>query len=188
MSTKVEKIKQLLGQGLSHTIVAEAVGVDISIVSKLLDDTEFRAEVAAIRVVKAGAAVQRDDKINQIEDKVLAALESSIDNRAPFMKTTELLTAFRIVNLARRRGVQTTDSMAEGVVVNLTIPKQHLEKFTMTITPEGEVIGVQEQTLVTMSSQQVLNMLPEKDRKQAARRLPSMHRASRIDHGIVKLG
>lgn len=181
---KKQQIIQLLGQGLPQAIVANAVGLDSTSISSMMEDEEFKAQVTAIRITKTGASVRRDDKINLIEDKILQALETNIDTRAPFMKTGELLTAFRVVNLARRRGVQTPDTSHEGVVVNLTLPKQHLDKFTMTITPEGEVIGVERQTLVTMSSRQVLDLLPEEDRKQAGRKLPSTHRVHMTKNGV----
>lgn len=155
-----EQVKELLGTGLSVSVVASAVGCTDSYITQLLSDEEFAAEVATLKVVNLQAASKRDNSINSLEDKILHRLGRVIDENAIY-KPRDLLQAFAVINRAARRGTQSPHeaNIPTTTIINLNLPSSVAKRFT--INPQGEVLQVDDQTLVTMPTGQLLRGLAE---------------------------
>jgi len=161
MSVSKEQVRDLLGSGLSTSVVAAAVGCTDGYISQLLSDEEFAAEVSRLRLLNLQSHNKRDSSIDAIEDSLISKLSDAI-NQNGFYKPKDLLHAFAIVNSAKRRAVVHTDTTAavSSTVINLTIPAPVARRFT--IDSRGEVLQVDEQTLVTMPTGQLLRTLQQK--------------------------
>lgn len=157
MALDRNRIRDLLGTGLSSEVVATAVGCDPSYISQLLAEEAFAAEVSNLRAEALTANSKRDRKIDTIEDKVIEKLEEVVDNGMVF-KPADLLRTFAVVNNAKRRGVPAHESMVvNNTIVNLMIPQVLRRAFT--INQQGEVIEAEGQTLVTMPARSLLEHL-----------------------------
>lgn len=158
MAIDKQQVKELLGNGLPVSVVASAVGCTDSYITQLLADEEFSAAVSRLRVVALQANNQRDGKINSIEDMLISKLKEGVESGF-FYKARDLLQAFSVVNSAKRRGTVQAESaaLANTTVINLTIPAAIARRFT--IDSRGEVLQVDEQTLVTMPTGQLLNSI-----------------------------
>lgn len=144
---------QLLGQGLSASVVASALGVSESRVSQLLAEEEFAKEVQRLRFENLQQSTAIDSKYNDLESKLLDKLEKV----APLItKPRDILAAISTVNSAKRRGATTADTDSlQAKVVNLTLPVSVQQKFITNINQQiTEVRDDQgnSQTLVTASS------------------------------------
>jgi len=155
-----ERIKELLGNGLSNTHVATAVGCEESYISQLLSDEQFHAEVVSMRMKTLTEANSRDKRLNALEDIVIDKLEAQIEW---ITKPREMLQALAVINNAKRRGVPAHEAVTiNNNIVNLQIPAVALRNFVT--TPQGEVVQVEGQTLVTMPAPQLLKQLAEAKR------------------------
>lgn len=165
MATDKNKIKELLGSGLSNDVVASAVGVTPAYIAQLLSQTEFADDVIELRTKSLTAANDRDRRIDKIEDTLIDKLNEAIDGGQVY-KPRDLLHSFAVLNAARRRGVPATASVTlNQQIVQLILPKEVIRHFTA--TPQGEVIditvdGEKKQTLVTMPSGELLKQLSAK--------------------------
>jgi hypothetical protein len=154
-----DQVKELLGTGLSVSVVASAVGCADGYITQLMSDADFASEVTRLKIINLQASSKRDDSINGIEDKILRKLTSAIDENA-FYRPRDLLHAFAVINNAKRRGVAATSdsNIAAGTtIINLNIPATVAKKFT--ISQQGEVLEVDDQTLITMPTGQLLSSL-----------------------------
>ena len=180
MSSQAQRIKELLGNGLSNDVVATAVGVHPSYVSQLMSDQAFANEVVELRTKTLTAATTRDRSWDTIEQKLLEKLDSIVEN-GMFFKPRDVLSALAVVNRAVRRGATAPEAMVtHQTIVNLSLPTTVVTQYRKNIT--GEVVEVirddgEAQTLVTMPAialmqklakehkgkhgyQQIRNMLP----------------------------
>jgi hypothetical protein len=164
MAVAVDKIKELLGNGLSNEVVATAVGVHPSYISQLMADEQFSSEVVSRRTTSLAAHTLRDRSWDGIEDSLLRKLGELVENQMIY-KTHDVLQAIRVVNGARRRGVSTQDSLVvNNNVVNLVMPTVVLNSYKK--NSHGEVVEVstpsgQTQTLVTMPASALMAKLSE---------------------------
>jgi transcriptional regulator with XRE-family HTH domain len=160
MAAQIDRIKTLLGQGLSNEVVASAVGCTPSYISQLLSDEAFMEEVSIARTVSLSARTERDNTIDSIEDSLLTRLKDSIEQNMIY-KPGDLLKAFQVLNAAKRRGAQAVGhaSTAGNTVVNIQLPTQVLQKFVLSETKE--VVEIDGQTLVSMNAGNLLNHLKE---------------------------
>lgn len=167
MAVNQQKVKELLGQNLPVHVVASAVGCDDSYITQLLANPDFSAEVSQLRMLALTEHTRRDRKIDGIEDKLIAKLENAVD----FMhKPRDILTAFNVLNAAKRRGVGSeTNLTVNQTIVALTIPERVAKKVT--INQQGEVVQVGDQTLVTMPTQQLLGELGKREDGQRYRKV-----------------
>lgn len=161
MSIDKNQARDLLGSGLSTNVVASALGCSDGYISQLLSNEEFAAEVSRLRLLNLQSHNRRDGVVNSIEDALLEKLQDAISQNA-FYKPKDLLHAFAVVNSAKRRGVTHTDTAAPAgsTIINLNIPAPVARRFT--IDSRGEVLQVDEQTLVTMPTGQLLRTLQER--------------------------
>lgn len=158
MAINKEKVKELLGHGLSNEAVGAAVGCGGDYIHQLMSDENFREEVVALRVSAATEHSARDGQINKLEDKLIEKLDGIIDY---ISKPSDILRAFQVLNTAKRRGVMATGGdLTSKEVVQLTIPVYIQQKIT--VNKQNEVIEAAGQTLVTMSTHQLLSGLASK--------------------------
>jgi hypothetical protein len=165
MSAKVslDQVKELLGFGLPNDQVAAAVGCDQSYISQLLSDENFAKEIVVLRIQNLTAASDRDRKWDKIEDTAIQKLVDYME-QGFHMKVPDLLRIATFSNRAVRRGVS-SGNMTPAVtqnIVQLNLSRVAVSNFT--ISTQGEVVEVDGQTLVTMSSNQLLEKL-SKERK-----------------------
>lgn len=175
MAVNTDKVKSLLGLGLSQEQVASAVGCTVSFISQLMSEESFSQEVVEKRTEALQAATSRDLLTDGIEDALISKLKNSLDM---IYKPRDILHAFATVNRAVRRGIQQTAApVQQTTVVTLQIPTQIVQRFTMSATKE--VIQVDDQTLVTMNSTTLLRDLQKSATHEryaeVARFLPSQH-------------
>jgi hypothetical protein len=153
------KIKELLGTGLSNEVVASAVGCDPSYISQLMSREDFASEVVAMRTASLSANSTRDKNIDKIEDALIEKVQELVDTHQIY-KPLDVVRVFAAVNAAKRRGVPAHESLTiNQTVVNLTIPESVVKTFTT--NTQGEVVDVEGQTLVTMPATQLLRTLVE---------------------------
>lgn len=159
MAINKEQIKELLGSGLSPSVVASAVGCDASYISQLLGEESFAGEVGELRSKSLTADAKRDASIDSIEDSLLSRLKEAVDDGG-FYKPRDLLSAVAVVNKLQRRGKPIGPGAGIGVVnniVNISLPAHVTRKFTTNRT--NEVVEVEGKTLVTMPAHQLLREL-----------------------------
>lgn len=179
MTVQRQKVKELLGMGLSNDIIANAVGCSPQHINDFMTDPDFANEVVILRTKNLSAASERDKKIDDIEDALLDKLSSGVDE---IYKPRDILAAFHTVNQARRRGVPAaTNLTVNNQIIQLVVPERLMRSFTM--SPQGEVTDVEteageKQTLVTMPTATLLKELqqgsPNAQRyKDVAKYLPS---------------
>lgn len=155
MALDKNRIKELLGSGLSNDLVATTVGCDHSYISQLMADEQFHNEVVELRAASLTANTKRDRAIDNIEDKIVEKLSDSLDM---IFKPRDLLSAFAIVNKAVRRGVPAREGLVVNQqVINLTIPQAVIKNFSLNSL--GEVVAVEGQTMVTMPAKTLLKNL-----------------------------
>lgn len=137
-----EKIKSLLGKGLSPAVVATATGVSDSYISQLISDPHFAAEVAELRTAALQAHSDRDATYDSIEDSLLEKLKDCIDY---MVKPGEILGAIKVINGAQRRGTNLTNStngaLTNQTVINLVMPNHVISSFAT--NANGQVVEAQ---------------------------------------------
>lgn len=156
-STEERAIK-LLGSGCSPEQVATAIGVSPSRISQLLSMDEFASAVAALRY----EALQRHNETDAAYDDIEDALLGKLVEQLPLMtRTSEILTAIKVVNGAKRRGQSAPEQIVhQSTVVNLVMPTQVIQKFQM--NSNNQITNVGSQTLETIQSGTLLNQAKAK--------------------------
>ncbi len=185
MAASAERIKELLGSGLSNEVVANAVGVHPSYVSQLMTDETFAAEVVEKRTQTLASISLRDRSWDGIEDKLLTQLNEIVEQRMIY-KPTDVLRALALVNNAKRRGTTAQEAMVVNkTVVTLNLPTVVVNDYKK--NSFGEVIEVtssegQAQTLVTMPAAALMQKLSEqhqgKKYDQVRKYLPASNKAA----------
>ena len=153
----IEKIKELLGNGLSNEIVASTIGVHPSYISQLMSDEDFYNDVVELRTQALAANTVRDRSLDSLEDRLIEKLDEAISERLIY-KPNEILRAFQVINSAKRRGVSSQEStVINNTIVTLSIPKTVTREFVT--NKVGEVIEVEGQTMITMPASALLQKL-----------------------------
>jgi hypothetical protein len=154
-STTESRALTLLGQGVPPAAVANALGVDVSRISQLLSDEKFSSQVVEKKFEALSKHNERDGVIDQIEDKVLAKLDSSL---AFMTRPMEILKTFQVINAAKRKGQTAPESLTtKQTIIQLNIPSIILQKFQT--NTNNQVIQVGDQSLLTIQSGQMLKQL-----------------------------
>lgn len=172
-----ERALQLLGLGIPPEATANALGVSVSRISQLLSEENFAQKVSTLRFNNLQKHSIRDNKYDELEDKLLEKLETSM----PFMlKPNQILHAIRTVNMAKRRGQAATEQhVATKNVVNLVLPKTIVEKFTVNVN--NQVIRAGKQGLHTMQASDLLRTVERSMGTQEAP-APTEKTGTTIDH------
>lgn len=156
-----EKILNLLGKGLTPTLVATAVGCEVSYISQLLAEEDFAMQVAQLRCMNLEAATLRDEKWDSLEDQLLAKLEDVM----PFMlKPRDILDALTRVNQAKRRGATSIaqPQIAQTTIVNLQLPMVALSRFQALVNNQNEVVQVGDRPLINMPATTLMKSLEDR--------------------------
>ena len=152
-----ERIKELLGAGLSNSVVASAVGMTEGYISQLLSDETFAAEVQTMRLTALTDAKERDRGYDRIEDKLLDRLSDTIDT---LVRPREIASILHVVNNAKRRATPAEmGAVAAQTIVNLNLPNVVAAKFTVNTT--NQVVEVEGRSIATMPAKAVLQKLSE---------------------------
>jgi len=157
-SVTEEKALALLGAGISQDAVASALGVTPARVSQLLADRVFADKVAKLRYEAMQKHNARDLAYDSLEDKLLVKLEKSLPL---LLRPESILNAMRIVNGAKRRGAQISQtSTQDAKVVQLVIPTFIAQQFSVNINNQVTKAGSQE--LLTMPAAQLLKQFEQR--------------------------
>lgn len=169
---------ELLGQGLSNTIVASALGVSEGRISQLLSDEQFASKVQELRFQNLQKHNQRDEKYDALEDKLLKNLTNLVDYVVKPMEATRIL---QVVNAAKRRGSSAPETLQTSQpVVNLTLPQQILNKYEIIINQQNnQVVKAGDQSLVTIQASSLKNLLEQKNGSSEPPRIASSKTHSR---------
>lgn len=188
MAVDKDKVLALLGTGLQQNVVAAAVGCEPQYITELLSNEDFKNQVIALRQEALTASSKRDKAIDGIEDDLIDKLKDLTSTPGMLYKPHDILKAFMIVNNAKRRGAPVQESLAanEGIAA-LSLPVTLLKRFSMTKTVDGEIVQVEEQSLVAMPAHTLLKVLADNAAKsgavdkysRVARYLPAA-----IEHGV----
>jgi hypothetical protein len=143
-----ERAIKLLGSGVNPEQVATAIGVTPSRISQLLADQDFATAVAELRF----ASLQRHNETDAAYDSLEDALIEKLADVLPLMvRPAEILKAIQVVNGAKRRGQSAPEQIThQNTVVNLIMPTQIIQKFSM--NSNNQITNVGSQTLETIQS------------------------------------
>lgn len=186
MAASAEKIKELLGNGLSNEVVATAVGVHPSYISQLMADEQFSAEVVSKRTQTLTAATIRDRSWDGLEDSLLNKLAEKVEQDLIY-KPMDLLRALAVVNNAKRRGTSAQESLVvHQNIVTLNLPTVVVNSYKK--NSNGEVVEVttpegKAQTLVTMPAAALMQKLgtENKNYEQVRKYLPGSNKTTDIE-------
>lgn len=150
-----ERIKELLGQGLTTSVVASAVGCDPSYVSQLLDNQEFHNDVLVARATKAEASVRRDTKWNDIEDLALAKAAELL----PLVhRPADLVRMAAMANAAKRRATEFAGgNESASSTVNIVLPASATVLLQM--NSNSQVVDVDGRSTMALPAKHLLEQL-----------------------------
>lgn len=151
-STQERAIK-LLGSGVSPEQAATALGVTPSLISQYLAEQEFAQAVAELRF----NALQKHNETDAAYDTLEDALIEKLADVMPLMvRPMEILKAIQVINGAKRRGQSAPEqTIHQNTVVNLVMPTQIIQKFSM--NSNNQITDVGSQTLETIQSSTLLS-------------------------------
>lgn len=169
-----DKIKALLGNGVSQSQVAMACGCDASYVTQLMSNEAFKAEVSELRVRRLTAATNRDEQLGRIEDKLLVKLNQAVDL---MFKPSEIIQAFKTVNAAVRRGAEAPTEVANmRPVVPLRLPQVMIQNFV--INGNSQVVEIDGRPMLTMPSKAALELVKQRQLATDVSELRELHHAN----------
>lgn len=153
-----ERIKQLLGSGLSTSVVASSVGCEPSYVSQLLENDDFHNEVLALRAGKAEALVARDGNWDTIED---LALKRAADVLPFVTRPQELIRIAAMANSAKRRATDfSAGSESASSTVTLVFPESAAIHFQMNMN--AQVVDVDGRSLQALPTKKLVEQLAQR--------------------------
>lgn len=157
-----EKALALLGSGtLSLEVIANTLGVETSRISQLMAREDFAAQVQELRIKNFSAHIERDKKIDAIEDDLIGRVEESINL---IMRPMELIRALETVNRMKRTSVQAVEPVsAHEKIIPLQLPQVVINKFTTNI--QNQVVQAGNQSLVTIGSSALMEKLKTRNAK-----------------------
>lgn len=144
-----EKLVGYLAAGVSQAAAAQAVGVDASYVSQLLQDPEFKQALLDASTGRIEKAIEHDGKIEAVEVKALKVVEQKL----PYVRSAaEAAKVFATLNTARRRSVQGDGAPANAgaQIVTLILPKA--SSAVLKLNSTNQVIEVEGRTMATLPS------------------------------------
>jgi transcriptional regulator with XRE-family HTH domain len=171
-NTLADRIMELLGQGLSGSVVAAAVGVTPSYVSQLLENEDFRLEVSIRRAGKAEAGLARDNSWDGVEKLAIGKM-FEIMEKGLISRPNDLIRIAQIANSAKRtaKELESADGAGAPTVV-ISVPEAAIVHFKM--NSESQVIEIDARSTEALPTSQLQKQL-------AARR------ASRISSDVTAI-
>lgn len=145
-----DKALTLLGQGVSISQAAAALGVSDSYVSQLMAQEEFSAQVATLRFNNLQAHNTRDAAYDELEDMLITKMKDSIPL---LIRPMEIRAALKTVNDAKRRGsTAPPTSIEQHKMVQINLPPIILQNYTASLNALNQVVSVGSQDITTMQS------------------------------------
>lgn len=161
-SNIADDIKELLGQGLSNSVVASAVGCSPSYITQLMEDEEFAREVQLRLAGKAKEGIARDGKWDDLENATLDRLKQVVHL---VTRPSDLVRIAGIANNAKRmaRELGNTGDIT-APIVNLNLPEGAVIKFQM--NSQAQVVEIDGRSTAALPTNQLARLLAEKKQKQ----------------------
>lgn len=186
------RIKKLLGQGMSGSVVAAAVGCEPGYISQLLEDDEFKNSVLVLRANKAEGAVVRDTRWDNIEDMALTQAERML----PLVtRPADLIRLASMANAAKRRATEFSGgSENASQVVNLTLPESASIHFHM--NANSQVVEVDGRSTAALPTKNLVEMVKQKKNERdllgnvevVMPRIPSANEKKKVESILEKIG
>lgn len=153
------KVIELLSLGYPAIVVANATGLSESRISQIASEPAAAEEISAARFSALQKHNTLDNRYDELESKLLDKLEQSL---CFIQRPGEIVKSLQVINAAKRKGVaapETATTMHQRIV-NVILPSPILPQFT--VNAANQVIQAGEQTLLTMASQKVGELLNDK--------------------------
>lgn len=157
------RILNILIGGATQEQAAKAVGVDPSYVSQLCAEEDFQLQI----VQGIQSDIEKSVTIDQTYLEIEAALVKKLKELCSWMTTgDQVLKALRYVNEAKRKtqsyipNTGVGGNNQEGTTSHVTtiiVPTFIQQHFT--VTPNREIVGINDQPLVTLNSKQLNTMV-----------------------------
>lgn len=149
-----EHLLHLLGDcNLTPVQAAQATGLSESYISQLMSEEEFKASVIERRSLKLTRHAEHDTNLDSMEATALERVKEVL----PFMKGRDALHAFQVLNGAKRRSAQVSQSATVSAVVELDIPAAAKVHFKIEVGT-AEVLEVEGRSLATLPSKRISEM------------------------------
>ena len=154
-----DRIVELLGAGAPQHVVAEAVGVDPSYISQLMQREEVAARVAELRLKKASEHVAHDSNITDLEKTALEKMAHLLPLQTDLMKVTRV---FQVLNAAKKASDAALAQQAStpGTIVTLNFSAEAQVELKM--TSNKEIVEINGRSMVPMPSHMVAQKLRDK--------------------------
>ena len=152
-STHTTKLLEYAKIGASQSQIAAALGITPSAVSQLMSNPEISSQLQEIREAQLSRSSALDAKYDEVEDKLLEKLASTIPL---LLRPMEIATVLSKVNAAKRRGVAATTQQGPARILQLNLPEAIQAKFVLNQT--NQVVSAGSQNLVTIQSANVLKL------------------------------
>jgi hypothetical protein len=131
-----------------------------------MSDKDFATQVSIARTTGMTEALDRDSKLDKLEDLLLDRMQDSV---AYVTKPMELTRIFQTLNAAKRRSTPNTGELPQTQqIISLNIPVHVVANFQLSNT--REIVEVDGRALVSMSAKQLRDQLDRRD--DDANRLP----------------
>jgi len=154
-----QRIIEMLGQGLSATQVAAAVGCDDSYVSQLLSEEGISDKVQALRAENFSKYVELDRRVDEAESRALEKLAALADF---ITKPTEAARVYNVLNQAKRRTIDSVNQQqAVAQTVSLDLPAAARVRFTL--TNDKQVIEIEGRSMTTLPSKNLVTRLEQRN-------------------------
>lgn len=154
-----ERIIEMLGQGLSATQVASAVGCDDSYISQLIADEDVSKQIQELRAENFSRYVDQDRRLDEAES---AALDKVASLASFITKPSEAARVYSILNAAKRRTVdQVNQQQAVAQTVSLDLPEAARVRFTL--TNDKQVIEIEGRSMTTMPARNLAARLEQRN-------------------------
>jgi hypothetical protein len=190
--TLAERIKQLLGQGLTSTVVASAVGCEPSYISQLLEDPTFHQDVLLLRAQRAEGGVQRDTKWDEIESKALERAANLVDYVS---RPNDLIRIAAMANAAKRRASELSGgSESAAQTVNIILPQSAALHLQM--NSQSQVVEIDGRSMTALPTKNLVAQLANRKQQREelgtvtieAPRLPDARERKKVESILDQIG
>lgn len=158
---------ELLSAGIESVQVASALGISESRLSQMLADEEFAKKLADAKFKALAKHNATDNEYDDLEKKLIEQLKRALPLVMDPLKITRIL---QVINAAKRRGISSSDAIVRTKpIIRLSMPVAIVQRFQLNAASQVIEAGVNvdsgkensSQTLVTLQSQNVANLLNE---------------------------
>jgi hypothetical protein len=178
MNINKDQAIELLAQGVATSQVAAAIGCDPSYISQLKADPEVQQKIAEISAASTLEDIKFDDMLDSAEMMALQKIEKNM----AFATLGQAMSAFKILNAARRRKDEVPAPQGGVTVnVNLTLPASALPKYIT--NSSNEIVEVEGRTMVSATPRTIDDILAAR-----AGNSPSLPAVTALEKAAARLG